>query len=331
MKRILLTTGLAILYMTLNAAVIYVKQNGTGDGSSWNMAAGELNTALFIAQPGDEIWVGKGIYYPTTNPKDRKARFEIPSGVKVYGGFSGIETSPSQRDLQANKSILSGNIGAGNDFLDNSFTVVYLSNADENTLLDGFTIADGTASGTGATADPERCGGGLYVDGSGEGNSANPIIRNCIFQNNFARDGAAIYLNGRGGICSPTFSNCQFIKNKVDLDGGAVFNDGRHRGTANPAFLNCTFLENKGNYGGAICNYGGKGTCNPNIRNCVFRKNEAYLRGGAIFNMDVEGEAKPVINDCQFVDNQSVSGDQIYTFSKMQPERKSVQADFKMN
>ena len=332
MKRsILLTAVLVYLALTLNASVIFVKQGGTGNGESWDDAVGDLIAAMFIAQPGDEVWVGQGTYYPTNNPKDRRAAFTIPSGVKVYGGFSGIETSINQRDLRSHKSILSGNIGSKSDYADNSYTVVYLKNADEYTLLDGFIIADGTASGTGPTADPERCGAGLYIDGSGEGNRSNPTFQNCVFQNNFARDGAAAYLNGRSGQCNPTFRNCEFLSNKVDLDGGAVFNDGRHKGVANPSFFDCIFSGNQGNYGGAICNYGGKGISNPVLRNCVFRENEAYLRGGAIFNMDVEGMAKPVINGCQFIDNQSVSGDQVYTFSKSQPERTSVRADFKTN
>jgi hypothetical protein len=110
-----------------------------------------------------------------------------------------------------------------------------------------------------------------------------------------------------------------------------MFNDGRHRGTANPVLQNCTFTSNHANYGGALCNYGGKGQCNPTIKGCVFRNNEALLRGGAIFNMDVEGEAKPVINDCQFVDNQAVAGEGIYTFSKPEPRTKTEQVKLKTN
>ncbi len=332
MKRsISLAATLIFFALNLNATVIFVKQGGTGSGTAWQDAIGDLTTAMFVAQPGDEVWVGSGTYYPTRNPKNRKAYFSIPSGVKVYGGFQGNEHSIEQRNWKINKTILSGNIGSMEDYADNSYTVVFFKNTNEQTLLDGFIIADGTASGTGPTADPERCGAGLYVDGSGEGNSANPKIQNCIFQNNFARDGGAVYLNGRGGQCNPTFLHCEFLSNKVDLDGGAVFNDGRYKGAASPTFFNCVFNGNQGNYGGAICNYGGKGTSNPVLRKCVFQNNEAYLRGGAIFNMDVEGQAKPIINDCQFIDNQSVAGDQVYTFSKMQPERNSVRADYKAN
>lgn len=315
---------------SLHANTIFVKQDGKGAGSSWADATGDLNSALFIAQPGDQIWVAKGSYYPT-NQNDRKISFSIPSGVKVYGGFVGNETSASQRSFKSQKTILSGNIGSKTDNSDNSYTVVYIKNADQNTVLDGFTISDGAADGAGPSADKDRCGAGIYIDGSGENNSSNPTIQNCIFQNNFARDGGAAYVNGRAGTCNPAFIDCEFHNNRVDLDGGAIFNDGRHNGNANSLFKRCSFSNNKANYGGALCNYGGKGQCNPVIMNCVFRNNEAFLRGGAIFNMDVEGEAKPVVNDCQFVDNQAVAGESIYTFSKPEPKQKTESVKLKMN
>lgn len=328
--RFLLCAAALAVVLNLNAATIYVKQGGIGSGSSWGDATGDLNAALFVAQPGDQVWVAKGTYHPTTQ-KDRSIAFIIPSGVKVYGGFNGNETSVGQRDVRYQKSILSGNIGLKNDISDNSYTVVFIKNADKSTLLDGFVVSDGNADGAGPSADKERCGAGIYIEGTGSGNESSPVIQNCIFQNNIARDGGAAYVNGRGGICNPTFINCEFQNNKVDLDGGAVFNDGRHKGVANPVFQNCLFSSNKANYGGALCNYGGKGQCNPNIKNCIFRSNEAYLRGGAIFNMDVEGEAKPIINDSQFIDNQAVAGEGVYTFSKPALKEKSENVKLKMN
>lgn len=312
--------------------VLFVKQNGTGGGTSWEDATGDLVSALFAANPGDQVWVASGTFYPTTD-SNRKKSFIIPSGVKVYGGFAGHETSPQEREFQNNKSVLSGDIGEVADTRDNSTSIVYLRNVDENTLLDGFVITDGTADGTGPAADRNRCGAALFIDGSGPQGKSKPTIQNCIFQNNYSRDGGAVYLNGRAGNCEAIFKNCQFLKNKADLDGGAVFNDGRHDGKANPEFNNCTFSGNEGNYGGAICNYGGRGESSPRLQKCVFRDNEAYLRGGAIFNMDVEGVTKPVINGCQFVNNKAVSGNGMYTFSKPKGHEKvnNKASSFKMN
>ncbi len=328
--RYILSAAMWIVVLNLHATTFYVKQGSSGTGNSWADATGDLNSVLFIAQPGDQVWVAKGAYYPT-NLSDRRIAFTIPSGVKVYGGFKGSETSVGQRDAKSQKTILSGNISSKTDDSDNSYTVVIIKNANESTLLDGFVIADGTSDGAGPSADKDRCGAGVYIDGSGQDNVSNPTIQNCIFENNYARDGGAAYVNGRSGICSPTFINCEFKKNRVDLDGGAIFNDGRHNGIANTIFKDCNFDGNQANYGGALCNYGGKGQCNPIIKNCVFRNNEAFLRGGAIFNMDVEGEARPMINDCQFVNNQAVAGESMYTFSKPEPKEKTEQVKLKMN
>lgn len=328
--RYMMCALLWVVAYNLNATTIYVRQDGVGAGTSWADATGDLSAALFAAQDGDQVWVAKGIYYPTKQP-NRRVSFNIPSGVRVYGGFYGNESALSQRVDNSLKSILSGNIGNLSDNSDNSYTVVYLKNSSVNTILDGFIITDGMADGVGPSADRERCGAGLYVDGAGLGNISKPRIQNCLFQNNIARDGGAIYVNGRGGTSNPVFIRCDFQKNKADLDGGAIFSDGRQNGIANAEFYECNFSTNQANYGGAICNYGGKGQCNPTIQNCIFRSNEALLRGGAIFNMDVEGEARPIINDTQFVDNQAVAGEVVYTFSKPIAKESSESVKFKAN
>lgn len=329
MRQVLLAGILCGLSIQLWAVTLFVSPKGNGDGSSWAQASGDLADILQRAQPNDEIWVARGTYYPTQD-NNRAKSFEIPSGVRLYGGFSGQESSALQRNLQAGKSILSGNIGSKSDPSDNSFTVVTLKNAGKNTLIDGFIIEYGTADGNGPSAHAERCGGGMYIDASGGENLAT--ISRCLFQHNYAKDGASVYVNGRGGIGKPTFNDCQFMNNHAELDGGAVFNDGRHEGLANPIFEGCTFSNNKGNYGGAVCNYGGKGESSPSFRNCVFRSNEAFLRGGAIFNMDIDGIVSPVVNGCQFVDNQAIAGKGMYTFSKFQDKMETtVETGLKMN
>ncbi|MEZ4958089.1 MAG: hypothetical protein R2825_31305 [Saprospiraceae bacterium] len=329
MRHILLTGICSFIAFQILAVTIYVKTDGRGTGTSWSDAMGNLTEALQTAQSGDQVWVAKGTYYPTDD-FNRSISFNIPAGVKVFGGFSIGETSPQQRNIQSNKSVLSGNIGSKSDPTDNSFTVVVMDNATEGNQLDGFIITDGYANGAGPSGDRERCGGALYIKTKIGHNNGSPTIQHCNFQKNYARDGGAIYLNGRKGACRPFFTNCQFTDNTAYLDGGAVFSDGRHEGQANPSFNNCTFSGNKGNYGGALCNYGGGGESSPTINNCVFRNNEAFLRGGAIFNMDIDGETKPVVNDCQFVDNKAVAGKGMYTFSKYN-EKEEGTVNTKMN
>ena len=65
---------------------------------NWVDACGDLQTALDLAVPGDEIWVAEGSYRPDRGTGDRKGTFQLLSGVAIYGGFAGTETSRDQRD-----------------------------------------------------------------------------------------------------------------------------------------------------------------------------------------------------------------------------------------
>ncbi|HLP94587.1 MAG TPA: hypothetical protein VK168_11155, partial [Saprospiraceae bacterium] len=98
---------------------------GQNTGISWPDAFNTLHAALNIAQAGDEIWVAEGIYLPT-NVADRTASFVVPNGIQLYGGFSGQESSLSERQWQQHPVLLSGNIGAPDDSTDNSYTIMYL-------------------------------------------------------------------------------------------------------------------------------------------------------------------------------------------------------------
>lgn len=285
---IILTT---LLNYSANAKHYYVTSDGNGKATSWADATSDLNAVLFAASAGDEIWVAGGTYLPTLT-NDRNIAFVIGKGIKVYGGFVGNETERSQRDFEKNMTILSGDIGSivAND---NSYTVVYMKNADAETVLDGFIIEGGFANGSHAHRTAIKCGGGLFNDGSGERGKSNPTIANCVFQNNYGRDGGAVYNNGTGGEASPTFTNCVFQNNRTDLDGGAVFNDGRRNGESSPVFNFCEFVNNEGNYGGAMLNYGGGGVSIPVINTCVFTNNECYIKGANFYNVKIEGVAYP--------------------------------------
>ena len=72
----------------------------------------------------DEIWVSAGTYIPNRRAdainvitvNDRRNAFVLKTGVKIYGGFTGVitETLLSQRNYTANVTILSGDITGTN-------------------------------------------------------------------------------------------------------------------------------------------------------------------------------------------------------------------------
>lgn len=257
--------------------IIYVNQIAVGaqDGGSWVNAYTDLQTALAKAQAGDQIWVAKGVYKPTTKSDDeaRKKSFVLVEGVAIYGGFSGDELKLTDRDWNINKTILSGDIGKADDGSDNSYHVVYGKGLSSATVLDGFTITSGNASGD---HDLGR-GGGLLCDGAGQGNQCNPTLCNLIFCSNNASYGGAIWNYGdNSGTSSPILINVIFFGNKAKYQGGGMYNSGQSRGTSNPTLINVTFSGNTaGNFGGAISNNGTGGTSKPVLANSIFWNNTA--------------------------------------------------------
>ncbi len=133
----------------------YVIPAGTGIGTSWAEAMGDLQAAINGATSGDEIWVKTGTYKP--HASDRAVAFTLVSGVKIYGGFQGAEIKLEDRilnDVDGNgkiedweflfPSILSGEIQDDGQLENNSQHVVKIPDgADVNTSLNGFTITDG--------------------------------------------------------------------------------------------------------------------------------------------------------------------------------------------
>lgn len=287
--------------------VLYVKHGMNGDGSSWKNAFGDLSEALETADFGDQIWVAKGVYKPSET--DRDATFELMDGVQLYGGFLGKEKQLEERNWAENITTLSGEIGSLATNEDNSYTVLYTRNVSEETLIDGFTIAFGAANGLGKKGDPRRCGGGWFNDGS-RGNSS-PTVVNCIFIDNFGRDGAAVYNFTEHGICQPIIENCQFMNNKADLDGGAMYNDSR-RGICNPILRDCKVVNNEATYGGGLLNYTEGGETSPTIIGCSFEDNTGYVRGGSIYSNKDGGKCEPAVANTYFSDNRATVGKDIY-------------------
>ncbi|MEN0002900.1 MAG: hypothetical protein AAF798_02105 [Bacteroidota bacterium] len=313
MKKTILLTLLLSVSWHLQAKVFHVTTNGTSNGSSWHKAC-SLLFALEKASPGDEIWVAKGKYLPTTST-DRTASFEISEGIKLYGGFVGTERSINDRNWEVNLTILSGEIGNAGP-TDNVYSVVRTKNVSAATTVNGFVITGGFANGTTLKGDVKRCGGGWYNDGSN--GASNPTIENCLFAENYARDGAALYNFAKNGESSPSITNCQFIANRADLDGGAIYNNGES-GKSSPVISDCLFQDNEATYGAGIQNLGDYGQVTPLIENCIFVSNISYIRGSSIYSARPKrGICKPIIKACRYEDNQASVGKDIGGLSPTQ-------------
>ena len=227
----------------------YVKPTatGTGDGSSWDNASGDLQKMIDeLAQnnpqnlPG-EVWVAAGIYKPQSqliSGTAYSASFRMRDGISVYGGFAGTETSKQERAKGTmpwdftNETILEAayydhaNLQWNNNkwtlTSDSRHVVWFAPMANEadftrTTMLDGVTVQGGYAQGgTGLDDFKTDRGAGVYMDG------ANAYLTNCIVKENYATgNGGGVYLrNGR-------VETSLIYNNNADADGGAVYVDNR--------------------------------------------------------------------------------------------------------
>ncbi len=292
-------------------AILYVDVDATGnnDGTSWKNAFTDLQSALDVANLGQEIWVAEGIYYPTREvdfdrsggSDPQEATFQIPSGVEVYGNFAGFETQRNERIWSSNATILSGDIDQDDDVLPdsgNAYHVVYFRNVSADTVLDGFFIRGGNADGN----HPNDRGGGIYNDGSYNRGGSNPKISNCvIYANNAGGLGGGIYNEGHQGASSPTITGTIIRGNSAAMRGGGIYNSGWDGGASNPTMIDCAILGNMtGGDGAGIFNDGSQGgESSPRLYNTFIEENLADGDGGGMFNTGWNnGVSNPTLINC---------------------------------
>lgn len=258
---ILLTLLCASVSAMAQSKIYYVSPTakGTGDGSSWSNAM-TLSAALNTAKAGEQIWVQgfdkiteAGQLY--TVP-DQAVGFSVKSGVQLYGGFKGDETSINDRETLGKpyqmkyRSVLSGDINR-NDNSDNT-NIIFPANTTRQdnathvlsvnmkptstsgnnntypTVINGFTITGGHADGT------SEKGGGIYIAGDNT-DGGNFRIERCFLFNNYATQGGAVYVdaavknvnNGESLINQcVVYNNAAGERAAVENQGGGIYLDG---------------------------------------------------------------------------------------------------------
>ena len=204
MKKLLLPLFylLSLLFLSgkeLQAGVVYVKVGGTGDGSSWAAAVGNIQNAINAASSGDMVFVAAGVY-------DLSAAITLKDGVQLYGSFAGSEASSAQRlrdDKDGNGIIepweyvnlttLMGAAAARILTQENDFSTP--------TVIDGFAIMNGKADN----------GGGVSLKGG-------VTLQACAVRGNTATaNGGGAYLD------KTTMLGCLVEQNKYGANGGGVY------------------------------------------------------------------------------------------------------------
>jgi hypothetical protein len=242
--------------------VVYVDRDatGAGDGTSWADAYSDLQEAIAATANGDAIWVAEGAYRPTAGT-NRALAFNLRGGVALYGGFDGTEATLEQRDPAAHVTVLSGDIGAGGDSLDNSNTIVRSVGTGAGTRLDGFTV-------TGAQG-----GNGIFVEGS-------LAVARCRITSNYSstRGGGLVAFS-----VALTIEDTAFEGNRAEQAGGGVYVVVGAVVVARSTFHRNAVLSTAAGAGG-----GGlylEGTANADVRDVAFVGNAAE-RGGGLYSWD---------------------------------------------
>lgn len=246
---------------------IYVDSDaiGANDGSSWANAYTDLNDALTGVAVGTEraIWIADGTYTPTTTNTDgRTATYRLPNLVKIYGGFNGTETILSQRNPATNIVILSGDVlGDDNGNLslteatrsDNIYHVISLRDNITDVLVDGVTIADANANGSGTYTGPvadrinNDIGGAIYAALLNDLDRIEVRFNNCILEKNTGKSGGVFgtYIQNSGASVSYNvdFTNSKIRSNFSDT-GSVMLYLGQNGATISGQVINCLFTDN---------------------------------------------------------------------------------------
>ena len=172
--------------------IVYIRQGGTGDGSSWANATGYLQRAISVAGV-TQVWVAKGTYQPRSGQS-----FTMRQGVAIYGGFPDNDDNADMddRDWSTHVATLKGNGSSVIKNEDNALTA-----AD---ILDGFTITGGATF---------QYGGGIYNYNS------SPVYTNLVITANsaYVGGGIAIYEGA-----APHLINVRISGNTAASGGGGV-------------------------------------------------------------------------------------------------------------
>lgn len=320
--------------------VIYVKADATGahTGVNWTDAFDNLQDALDVAMPYDSIFVAKGTFYPSkilgTSTDVRDKTFLLKDQVSIFGGFEGTEISLTVRNRgkihSTNSTILSGDIGTIGDSTDNCYHVVTGYNLSSNTIIEGLTITEGHANGTGVNTVglatiAQNIAGGIYHLGCSDSLFNLRITRNTAtmggagmmnvnddtvylseitFLNNTI-NGSDISSGGGAGLynknSNPLVYDGDFSSNiaKGVQGGGGMLNE-----SSSPSLFYGRFFRNRaddGNGGGAMYNVDNS---NPDFEDGYFARNTTTGSGGALYN----DASSPKLLYCSFFRNISILG-----------------------
>lgn len=203
----------------------------------------------------------------------------------------------------------------------------FYHNETETSVVSGFTIINANHADGGAI----RCGkynpGDIYTPPKATEETGSPTISNCIFRDNFTDyAGGAIIINSS----DPIIKDCRFENNRAKQYGGAI----AFMNESDPKVINCGFTGNSAYSGGAVHaeesqgelvglyvaenyttsvygvppGYDGGGICirksQTKIERCTVLRNKSYWGAG----ISVKINSAVTIESCLIAENEGERG-----------------------
>lgn len=238
----------------------YVKEGGTGKGTTWKDAMGDIQNAIndlaeTATTPGEkgEVWVAAGTYVVNQRiHSDASAPTSLlmKNGISVYGAFEGNEKSRSERIKKAKnlkpwgwnqESIIRGAGFEGSNKVkwnndeeawnignSNSYHVVWFAPLPgekeaftDEVYLEGFTIEGGKYNDTNEAKYAPGCGAGVYI------NDPNARMRYCTvrFCNQGMKEIGSIKPRGGGIYCKNGQTEGNLVYDCSAYQGGGIYID----------------------------------------------------------------------------------------------------------
>lgn len=206
-------------YQSVQSQILYVKENGTGDGSSWANASGDLQLMMDKQFSGRSVWVAEGTYY-APDPY-----FKLREGVQLYGGFPATGTPAfADRDATLHETILTS-----------TYLGIIANYHPENKNISSATQVDGFVITKNANSPVEMFG---IIESNSDVAYSNSTFKELNYSAAFVRDDS-----------HNSFTDCNFLDNyALDDEFHTV---SLHFG-AHASFLRCNFTGNYAFSGSAM-------------------------------------------------------------------------------
>ncbi len=237
------------------AFTFHVRPDGDDghDGLSWATAKKTIQAAVDAAWGGDEVWVAAGIY----------SFVSLKSGVSLYGGFTGTESSREQRDWKANVCTLEPSVVGSGPWIGSVFDGFTISGALNperaghsglNVVASNVTVRNNTVfgAGIGISAGTNTLVEHNVISGNGGGGisaSGNAVIRNNVIVGNYASQGGGVSVRSSGVTVRNNIIAGNTAASYVNSPGLGA---GIYVERCSPLIVNNTIAGNRGAQGAGI-------------------------------------------------------------------------------